>query len=354
MTKPRTVKHFSLHRIAQTELRVVSDVEAGVIPLIRVEEQVLTRYVANPQWQQKVVTLFVLRDLEPLISQLDQKAALPPGGLSSLHHRPIINVYDAANPTACHIFINQRDMEKENYWDDYEAVKALLAHEHGHPLAECETTRAARLVEITLHTRCAVNLFRRHAPPEKIREWQDKIEELVNGVVETLCVYGPREVFANDVAIQTGFADALFYLDTENVRRSVASIQTRRTLLEQLRGEMQAGEVLTENAVALLVSIADMKGHLDLVLEIAAFYRQEKRREADQLEGAFLKDVIAHLEPEVGGAYQALRENYVGFPTDLTPEQLVLREKRLLAILDRALRAKGLALDYRVKVNRAL
>ncbi len=79
MTKPRTVKHFSLHRIAQTELRVVSDVEAGVIPLIRVEEQVLTRYVANPQWQHKVVTLFVLRDLEPLISQLDQKAALPPG-----------------------------------------------------------------------------------------------------------------------------------------------------------------------------------------------------------------------------------------------------------------------------------
>lgn len=355
MTKPRTVKHFSLHRIAHTELRVVSDVEAGVIPLIRAEEQVLAKYVQSPQWRQKVVTLFVLRDLKPLIGQLARKAVLPPGGLSGLQYRPTLNVYDLANPIACHIFINQGAMEKENYWDDYEAVKALLAHEHGHPLAECETTRAVRLIEITVHTRSAANLFRQAAPMEKIREWQDKIERLVNVVVEKLCIYGPREVFANDVALQTGFADALFYLDAEIIRRVAASIQTRQALREQLRGEMETGQVLTEHAVGLLMAIADIKGYLDLAMEIASFHRQGKqtespfRSEAEKLEGLFLRDVITHLEPEVGEAYQALRENYVGFPTDLTPQQLTLREKQLLAILDRALRVKGLALDYRVR-----
>jgi hypothetical protein len=351
MIKPRTVKHFSLHRIAHTELRVVSDVEAGVIPLIRAEEQVLVKYVQSPQWRQQVVTLFVLRDLEPLIGQLSQKSALPPGGLSGLQYRPTLNVYDLANPIACHIFINQGAMEKEDYWDDYEAIKALLAHEHGHPLAECETTRAARHIEITVHTRDTVNLFRRGAPREKIREWQDKIERLVNVVVEKLCVYGPREVFANDVALQTGFADALFYLDAENVRKAAASIEARQTLLERLHGEMETGQVLTEHAVGLLMAMADIKGYLDLAMEMASFYRQGKQSEAEKLEGLFMRDVITHLEPEVGEAYQALRENYVGFPTDLTPQQLTLREKQLLPILDRALRVKGLALDYRVEVS---
>src|SRR3990172_5541442 len=126
MSTPRSVKHLSLHRIApparsrraSTELRVVSDVEAGVTTLVQIEEQVLARYVASPRWEQESVTLFVLRDLEPLISQLDQKVALPPGGLSSLQYRPTINLNDANHPVACHIFINQVAMEKAKYWDD--------------------------------------------------------------------------------------------------------------------------------------------------------------------------------------------------------------------------------------------
>ena len=359
MSTPRSIKHLSLHRIAHpaqsrrasTELRVVSDVEAGVTTLVQIEEQVLAKYVASPRWEQESVTLFVLRDLEPLISQLDQKAALPPGGLSSLQYRPTINLYDAHHPVACHIFINQGAMEKAKYWDDAEVITALLAHEHGHPLAECETTRAARRIAITVQVRTAANLFRRNAPAEKVRAWQDKIEQQVNRVVETLCLYGPREILANDVTIQTGFADALFYLDAENVRRAGASLETRGTLLAQLRAEMDTGKVLTENGVALLMSIADMQGHLDLALEITSFYRQGKQKEAGALETPFLANVIAHLEPEVGEAYQTLRENYIGLATDLTSPQLVLRERQLLAILDRALRTKGLMLDYHVQAS---
>ena len=43
----RTVKHFSLHRIAGTELRVVADVEDGVLPVIQVEEVVIRGYAGT-------------------------------------------------------------------------------------------------------------------------------------------------------------------------------------------------------------------------------------------------------------------------------------------------------------------
>jgi len=74
----RTVKHFSLHRIAGTELRVVSDIESGVIPFIQIEEEVIEKYAKSPRWQQEVITLFILRNLEPLTQQLSQAADLPP------------------------------------------------------------------------------------------------------------------------------------------------------------------------------------------------------------------------------------------------------------------------------------
>ena len=48
MTKP--IKHFSLHRVAGTELQVVSDVESGVLSLIQVEEQVIQSYARQGAW----------------------------------------------------------------------------------------------------------------------------------------------------------------------------------------------------------------------------------------------------------------------------------------------------------------
>src|SRR3990170_6852103 len=88
----RLPQHVSLHRIAGTELRAVSDVESGLDPFVEVEKQVIERYAADARWRQQTVTLFVLNDLGPLRRQLSQEGALPPGGLAALDQRPIVNV----------------------------------------------------------------------------------------------------------------------------------------------------------------------------------------------------------------------------------------------------------------------
>ena len=128
---PRTVKHFSLHRINATELRVISDIEVGVIPVIESEEAVIRGYAHQGHWPHREVTLFILEDLAPLVRQLRAGAELPPGGATALEHRPVVNAYDLADLTACHVFINWQAMEKEGYSDDPVAVQGLLAHEHG-------------------------------------------------------------------------------------------------------------------------------------------------------------------------------------------------------------------------------
>ncbi|MDO9065990.1 MAG: hypothetical protein Q7U96_02780, partial [Chloroflexota bacterium] len=76
----RTIKHFSLHRIAGTELRVVADVEEGTLPVVQAEETVLRRYVQREAWPHRWVTLFILQDLQPLVRQLTHTptSTLPP------------------------------------------------------------------------------------------------------------------------------------------------------------------------------------------------------------------------------------------------------------------------------------
>ena len=160
----RTVKHFSLHRIAGTELRVVADVETGVLPVIQVEEAVIRGDAQQGLWPHRWVTLFVLQDLQPLVRYLTptpslppagggskgESPAFPPGGAAALDYRPVINVYDLADLTGCHVFVNQKAMLREGYWDDALAIQGLLAHEHAHPLAENETTRASRQLRFTI------------------------------------------------------------------------------------------------------------------------------------------------------------------------------------------------------------
>ena len=91
---PRTVKHFSLHRIAGTELRVISDIEGGAPPVIEAEEAVIRGYIQQGSWPHREATLFILEDLEPLVRQLQAGADLPPGGAAALEYRPVVNAYD--------------------------------------------------------------------------------------------------------------------------------------------------------------------------------------------------------------------------------------------------------------------
>ena len=71
----RRVKHFGLHHVAETELRVVADVEEGVLRVIQIEEAVIRGYAQQASWPHHWVTLFVLQDLQPLARQLRRLAS---------------------------------------------------------------------------------------------------------------------------------------------------------------------------------------------------------------------------------------------------------------------------------------
>jgi hypothetical protein len=344
---PRLPEHVSLHRIAGTELRVVSDIESGLGPFIEVEEEVVEKYAASPRWQQKSVTLFVLQNLEPLIRQLSEGAALPPGGLAILGQRPIVNVYDLENPGSCHIFINRRAMEKEGYWDDREAVKGLLAHEHAHPLSECETTRSARRLQADLSTDGVRSLFPSQAQE---KEWRTKVDRLLAVVVDKLCLYAPREIFANDVTIESNFTAPLLYLDKKNVLNAAKGVRSKGALRQRLQEEVQRAS-LTPAGADLLLAIADMKGHLDLAMETASFYRQGKIAEAEELEEMLFAQVMPYLEAAVAEVYPKLRDAYTGLPDDASPEALVQLEAALIGILAEVLSEKGLRLECRLSVS---
>ena len=342
----RLLKHFSLRRIADTELRVVSDMESGVGSLAEVEQEVIAKYAATPRWRQEVITLFVLKDLEPLVRQLSEGAALPPGGLAVLGQRPIVNVYDLENPGACHLFINQRAMEKEGYWDDREAVKGLLAHEHAHPMSECETTRSARRLQADLSTDGVRPLFPSQAQE---KEWQTKVDRLLAVVVDKLCLYAPREVFANDVTIESNFTAPLLYLDKKNVLNAAKGARSKAALRQRLQEEVERSSLTSAGADLLLV-IADMHGHLDLAMETASFYRQGKVTEAKELEDMLFAEVTPYLEPPVAEAYPRLRDQYVQLSQDTSPEELVQFEGSLLGILAAVVKEKGLRLEYSLRV----
>lgn len=342
----RLLEHVSLHRVAGTELRVVSDMDSSLGPFVEVEADVIEKLAASPHWQQETVTLFVLKDLEPLIRQLAQEASLPPGGLAGLGERPIVNVYDVKNPVSCHIFVNQKAMEKEGYWGDREAERGLLAHEHAHPLSECETTRSARRLKADLSTESLRLLFPAEAQE---KEWPTKLNRLLEVMVDKLCLYAPREIFANDTTIQSNFSASLLHLDRKNLRNAAEGVGARGALQQMLRQEVEK-ESLTPAGAELLLTIADMKGYLDLAMETAPFYRQNRIAEAQGLEETLLAQVMPFLEPLVAKAYPKLRDAYVGLPEDASPEALKQWVESLVSMLAEVLRKKGLRLECQLSV----
>lgn len=343
----RTVKHFSLHRIAGacpelvegTELRVVADVESGVLPVVQEEEAVIRGYACTEfRWPHRWVTLFVLQDLQPLARQIRAGAALPPGGTLALDHRPVVNTYDLADLTSCHVFVNRQAMEKEGYWDDALAIRGLLAHEHAHPLAENATTRASRQLQIELSLEGSPSV-------SEIQNSTFNVRSLLTLLADKLCVYAPREIFANEVTIQSGFSEALLHLDRRAVENASRGVAGRKDLQHQLQQRVTQGDLTPAGADVLLL-IGDMKGYLDLALEVAPFYRTKRESDARELESTLEANVFPHLEPEVPKAYVALREQYLTLRADLTPPELVAWGEEVLSILSEALAEKEMTLRY--------
>jgi hypothetical protein len=228
-------------------------------------------------------------------------------------------------------------MEKEGYWNDQDAIMALLAHEHAHPLAENETTQASRQLRLAISDfRLAIGDF--------------SIENLLTLLVDKLCLYAPRELFANEMTIRSGFGEVLLHLDRRTMANASRSVAGREDLHQQLQQEVASGN-LTLQGAELLLLIGGLKGYLDLALEIAPFYRTGRRDDAQELETILETEVFPHLEPEVQRAYTALRDQYIALHANLTLPELMAWGEGVLGLLVEALAEKGLTLRYRLQIN---
>ena len=145
----RTVKHFSLHRLGDTELQVISEIELGALPVIEAEETVIRGYSREGPGRTARSACSSWRTCSPSSASWMAEPASR-RGTATLDQRPVVNAYDLADLSSCHIFVNWRVMQQENYADDPLAIQGLLAHEHAHPLAENDTTRASRGLQAKL------------------------------------------------------------------------------------------------------------------------------------------------------------------------------------------------------------
>jgi hypothetical protein len=351
----RTVKHFSLHRIDGTELQLISDVENGVLQVAEVEEAVIRDYSRRVKWPHECVMLFILQDMAPLIRQLQAVHDLPPGGTEALDQRPVVNVYDAGDLHRCQIFVNRQSMLKEEYWEDPLIVRALLAHEHAHPLVEGPTVRESRMLRSEVSMKCAPDAGRRRTASqeqEALRQWtgnrQDEMRALLNVMAYRLCLNAPREVLANELTIRSDFGDALLHLDRRNVANARRSLAGRDVLRKQLDSRVTQGD-LSSSSADLLLLIGDMQGSLDLAIETAPFYRAGRESDGRELESVLENNVFPLLAPEVGTAYSGLRERYLTLKPDFARQKLIAWGERVLGILSEALSSKGLIAEFRLQ-----
>jgi len=338
------VKHFGLHRIDSTELRVIADAEAGVLPVIGVEEEVIRQYIEQGAWIHQYVTLFILQDMGPLTRQLQSVTELPPGGAEALGQRPVVNVYDLADLSGCQIFINWEAMVREGYWNEPSIVRALLAHEHAHPFAECGATAASRglLIEIA-----ADNLSEVLEGIPGAENRAGELRRILGSMAHKLSADAPREALTNEFAIRAGFADAMVYLDSRNVANAATALAGREQLRAGLQEESDRGRMTRAAAAAILV-VGDMHGYLDLAIETASFYRAGEDTCARELESKLRTEVFAHLQPAVADTFAALRDQYVDLAANAQPSALVKWAEGVARVLTDGLAAEGVRVTYRV------
>jgi hypothetical protein len=118
-------------------------------------------------------------------------------------------------------------------------------------------------------------------------------------------------------------------------------------LLQQLQQEVAEGSLSAAISDALLL-IGDLRGYLNLALEVAPFHRAGRTNDARGLEAVLETDVFPYLEPEVSLAYTALQEQYVALRADLTLPELMAWGKGVLDVLTEVLAKKKLTVEYRL------
>ena len=288
--------------IGDTRLRVISDCSDDISAIVQAEIAVITRYTATGRWPHTAVTLFVLENLAPLVTQLGALHGLGPSQAALLPQRPMVNLYDLKNPTQCFVFVNRAVMRQEGVWDDALAVTGMLAHEHAHPRAECSVITAARAAQLDIR-----------APAGLMTQ--------VTQLVEMLSVGAIVELLTNQVCVADGFADALLHLDQHTITRAGAVMGQRQELRRRLR-EAAPGQQMSPGDEALLLQLADARHVLPFALETAPFFRAGQTKHGTQLLHAVKTNLLSQLEPDSADMFFALHTLYLEPEPDWTGVQL--------------------------------
>jgi len=339
----RTIRHFSLHRIGTTELRVVADFEdRNVLPIIEIEEKVIREYIQHIDLPHQWVMLYILDDFKPLIRQLQAGVSpdlLEPKGykltkesIATLSSRPVVNLFDLSNLIGCNVFITRKAMFESGYWTDHRAIEALLAHEHAHPLAENKTTQASRCLSI--------NFDRSLIQPPNLYP-------IIKGLAENLCILAPREIYTNQFAIENGFCKDIYYLDKLNFENAVKGVSSRDIFLQKIHQEVRSGKFSRKEADLLIIG-GDLSAHLPLAMEIAPFYRSGFTEQAQNLEKILTEHVLPKLDPIVLPIFRSLQEEYLSLQKD--SKELSEWANRIISSIVKGLSEKGLTLNYQIEM----
>jgi len=326
-----TIQHFSRQRVENTTLQVIADTQRNLDRLIREEESVIRHYARQGPWPHKWVNMFVLDDLRPLVSQIKSITSLSSALIEDIDHRPMVNIYDAADLSECAVFVNRRVLKRDGVWSDALALRALLAHEHGHPLAENETVHAARALSVEVAVESQTS--------------KSAIGEILHLLADRLCVHAPQEVFANEIAIRAGFGDALFHLDKGAVEKARLGVAKRASLVQGLDRQVRDGKLTTAQVAALLL-VGDLQAHLGFALETAPFLAAGHRRQAKALEAALSEGVWRHLDPAALRLYEKFRDHYLRLKVDLAPAEMKTWASAAVGFLANALHEKHLQVRF--------
>lgn len=332
------IEHFSRTCVDHTTLQVLADTQQGLARLIEEEQSVIGHYTRLGNWPHKRVNMFVLENLKPLVSQIKRATAVSSVVAEDIDRRPMVNVYDAADLSECAVFVNRGMLEQDGTWRDEVALRALLAHEHGHPLAENETVHAAREL--------AMEVTEDDGPSKAA------VGEILHLLADQVCLHAPQEVFANEIAIRAGFGSALFHLNREAIEKARLGVSKRPSLVRSLDKQVADGKLSAEQAAALLL-VGDLQAHLGFALETAAFLRAGQPRPAKHLEEALNEGVWVHLDPAAERLYEKLRDHYRRLKVDLAPAPTRAWASEAVAFLADVLRQKNLRVRFNVVRTRA-
>jgi hypothetical protein len=303
----------------------------GVIQLMQCEETVIRKYEQAGLWRHQRVMFFVLRDLQPLMRQVQQKPGMTPGRIADIQNQPATVLYDLKSLSECSVYINRQASERAGYWHDLVAMQGLLVHEHAHPVAENDTVRASRRLNLEL-----------------TGAGDERLDRVMTDLARVLSLYAPRELFANETALRAGFGDVMLHLDQRLITDASRSLAGRATLLHQL-GDAVSRQAITQTAAKVLLLAGDMQMCLPLAIEVAPFYRAGANQLARQLETLLTTTLCPALGLRVERTYRALCDAYINLSSNQTADTLMNWCSSVLTIVADSLTESGYVLQFRLQ-----